>query len=80
MLIRSEIHASDRNKYQQLLSLETGFISTEVNFPITAEGSNMSTVSVEPYGELAPPVDHMGHQQQHCFLLIYHKIGPMEVS
>ena len=39
------------------LSWETGFILTEVNFPIIAEGSNMSTVSVEPCGELAQPID-----------------------
>ena len=44
----------------KLLSWGTGFILTEVNFPITLEGSNMSTVSIEPYGELAPPIDQMG--------------------
>ena len=66
-------------KYEQLLSLETGSILTEVNFPITAEGSNMSTVSAEPHAELAPPINQ-GHQQQHCFLLTYHKTGPTEAS
>ena len=54
-------------QYQQLLSLETGSISTEVNFPITAEGSHMSTVSVEPYSELAPPIDKMGVSNNTAF-------------
>ena len=44
---------------QQLLSLETGFTLTEANFPIIAEGSNMSTVSVKRYGKLAQFIDKM---------------------
>ena len=45
---------------QQLSSLETGSTLTEVNFLTILEASTMSTVSVEPYGELAPPIDRMG--------------------
>lgn len=52
---------------QQLLSLETGSILTEVKSPTIVEGSTMSTVSVEPCGELAPPIDGMGVSNNTAF-------------
>lgn len=52
---------------QQLLSLETGSILTEVKFLTIAEGSNMSTVSVEPYGEPAPLIDKIGVSNNTAF-------------
>lgn len=51
----------------QLLSLEIGSTSTEVNFPTVVEGSTMSTVSAEPYCELAPPIDGVGVSNNTAF-------------
>ena len=53
--------------FQQLLSLETGSILTEVKFPTIVAGSTISIVSVEPYGELAPPIDEMGVSNNTAF-------------
>ena len=52
---------------QQLLSLETGSILTEVKFLTTVEGSTMSTVSIEPYGDLASTIDGMGVSNNTAF-------------
>lgn len=52
---------------QQLLSLETGSILTEVKFPTIPEGPNMSTVSMELHAELNPPVDEMGVSNNTAF-------------
>lgn len=52
---------------QQLLSLETGSILTEVKYPTIVEGSNMSTVSIEPHAEQDPPVDGMGVSNNAAF-------------
>ena len=52
---------------QQLLSLEIGSILTEVNSLTVVEGSTMSTVSAEPYRELAPPIDGVGVSNNTAF-------------
>lgn len=53
--------------WQQLSSLEIGSILTEVKFPIGVEGSTMSTVSAEPYGEMASPIDRVGVSNNTAF-------------
>ena len=53
--------------HQQLLSLETGSILMEANFPIIAEGRIFSTVSIEPYDGLAPCIDGAGHSNNTAF-------------
>ena len=52
---------------QQLLSLETGSTLMEVNFPIIAEGRIFNIVSIEPYDELAPPIDGAGVSNNTAF-------------
>ena len=53
--------------YKQLLSLKIGSILMEVNFPIIAEGRTFNTVSIEPYDELAPPIDGAGVSNNTAF-------------